>query len=70
MATAGSGDVLTGMIAGFAAQGLKLVDAVLLAVYLHGRAGEIASNTLTEYSMLASNLVNYIPIAIKDLQGY
>ena len=70
LAKGGSGDVLTGMIAGFAAQGLKLVDAVLLAVYLHGRAGEIASNTLTEYSMLASNLVNYIPIAIKDLQGY
>lgn len=66
----GSGDVLTGMISGFAAQGLKLLEAVILAVYLHGRAGEIASNMLTEYSVLASNLLNHIPSAIKDLQGY
>lgn len=70
LAKGGSGDVLTGMISGFAAQGLKLLDAALLAVYLHGRAGELASNTLTEYSMLASNLVNHIPVAIKNLQGY
>lgn len=66
----GAGDVLTGMISGFLAQGLKMQEAVHLAVYLHGRAGEIGSNTLTEYSVLSSNLINYIPIAIKDLQGY
>jgi len=70
LAKGGSGDVLTGMISGFAAQGLKLYDAVLLAVYLHGKTGEIASNTLTEYGVTASNLVNHIPMAIKDLQGY
>lgn len=70
LAKGGSGDILTGMIAGFAAQGLKLFDAALLAAYLHGKAGELASNALTEYSVLASNLVNYIPMAIKDLQGY
>lgn len=66
----GTGDVLTGMISGFAAQGLKLLEAAQLAVYLHGRAGELASCVLTEYSLLASNLINYIPSAIKDLQGY
>ncbi len=66
----GSGDVLTGMITGFLAQGLKLQEAVHLAVYLHGRAGEIGANSLTEYSVLSSNLLNFIPIAIKDLQGY
>lgn len=70
LAKGGSGDVLTGMISGFAAQGLKLTEAALLGVYLHGRAGELASGALTEYSVLASNLVNYIPMAIKDLQGY
>lgn len=66
----GSGDVLTGMIAGFLAQGLKMQEAVHLAVYLHGRAGEIGANSLTEYSVLSSNLINFIPVAIKDLQGY
>lgn len=70
LAKGGTGDVLTGMISGFTSQGLKLIEAVHLAVYLHGRAGEIASGVLTEYSVLASNLVNYIPSAIKDLQGY
>lgn len=63
----GSGDVLTGMIAGFAAQGLKLEDATCLGVYLHGVAGEIAASIQTEYSVLSSNLVNYIPSAIKTL---
>ncbi len=62
----GSGDVLTGMIAGFAAQGMKLEDACVLACYLHGKAGEIASYKLSEYSVLASDLVNFIPNAIKE----
>jgi len=70
LAKGGSGDVLTGMISGFAAQGLKLLEAVHLAVYLHGLAGELASNTLTEYSVLATNLLNHIPSAIKTLQNY
>ncbi len=70
LAKGGSGDVLTGMIAGFLAQGLKLLDATLLAAYLHGKAGELASNSLTEYGVLASNLLNHIPMAIRDLQGY
>ncbi len=70
LAKGGSGDVLTGMISGFLAQGLKVLDATLLAAYLHGKAGELASNSLTEYSVLASNLLNHIPMAIRDLQGY
>lgn len=67
LAHAGSGDVLAGMVAGFAAQGIKLEDACALACYLHGKAGEIASYKLTEYSTLASDLLNYIPEAIKTL---
>lgn len=62
----GSGDVLTGLISGFSAQGMKMFDACCLAVYLHGLAGELASKDLTEYSTLASDLVNYIPKAIKS----
>lgn len=64
---AGSGDVLSGMIAGFAAQGVKLEDACILACYLHGKAGELASLKLTEYSALASDIVRYIPEAIKGI---
>lgn len=67
LAHGGSGDVLTGMISGFLAQGLKIFDACCLAVYLHGLAGELASKDLTEYSTLASDLVNYIPKAIKSI---
>lgn len=65
LSKAGSGDVLTGMIAGFCAQGLKLESAACCAVYLHGLAGEIASKSLTEYSVLASSLLKYIPYALK-----
>ena len=65
LAKAGSGDVLTGMIAGFCAQGLNLESAACCAVFLHGIAGEIASKSLSEYSVLASDLIRYIPLAIK-----
>jgi NAD(P)H-hydrate epimerase len=67
LAHGGSGDVLCGMITGFLAQGLKPFDACCLAVYLHGLAGEMASEDLTEYSTLASDLMDYIPKAIKRL---
>ena len=66
LAKGGTGDVLAGMIAGFAAQGIRIEDACLLGCYLHGLAGEIASRELTEYSMLASNLLDFIPRAIKE----
>lgn len=67
LAHGGSGDVLCGMITGFIAQGVNIFDACCLAVYLHGLAGELASKDLTEYSVLASDLLNYIPKAIKTL---
>lgn len=54
------------MIAGFAAQGIKLEDACVLGVYLHGRAGELASKKLTKYSTLASDVVKFIPEAFKE----
>lgn len=65
LAKAGSGDVLTGMIAGFSAQGITLESAACCAVYLHGLAGELASKQLSEYSVLASDLIKYIPLAIR-----
>lgn len=67
LAHGGSGDVLCGMITGFIAQGLKPFEASCLAVYLHGLTGELASKDLTEYSVLASDLLDYIPNAIKSI---
>lgn len=67
LSKAGSGDVLTGLISGFAAQGCSLFDAAVLGVYIHGVCGELAAEDLTEYSVLASDLLTYIPNAIKKL---
>lgn len=67
LAHGGSGDVLTGIISGFLAQGLVPYEASILAVHLHGKTAEIASKELTEYSTLASNLLDYIPRAIKEV---
>jgi len=67
LAKAGTGDILCGMIAGFLAQGMKSFDACKTAVYLHGLAGELAGKDLTEYSVLASDVLKYIPMAIRTL---
>ena len=66
LATAGTGDVLAGTIAGLLAQGLSLEDGAALGVYLHGRAGERARDRLGEAGMLASDLLDEIPLAIKE----
>ena len=68
MAKAGSGDVLTGMISGFIAQGLDLYNACVTAVYLHGLSGDIARDNLTEYSVMANDIINFIPEAIKQIK--
>ena len=65
MASAGVGDVLSGMIAGLAAQGLSSWEAALTGVYLHGLAGDLAAKKLGEYSLIASDIVDHIPEAIK-----
>lgn len=67
LSKAGAGDVLTGMITGLCAQGASLENAACLGAYLHGLCGEIASRTHGEYSVLASNLPNVIPMAIKEM---
>ena len=64
MSTAGVGDVLTGMIAGLAAQGFSPWDAAVAGVYLHGLAGDLAAKEKGEYGMIASDLVEKIPYAI------
>lgn len=67
MATAGSGDVLTGVIASLMAQGLKPRPAALLGAYLHGLAGESAAALLTPYSMVASDITAALPAAFDQL---
>jgi NAD(P)H-hydrate epimerase len=65
MATAGSGDVLTGMIASFMAQGYDCVDAAKYGVYYHGKAGDMAEEKYGELSLTASNIIEFIHEALK-----
>ena len=69
LASAGTGDVLAGVIAGLAAQGLDLFDAASLGVYLHGAAGEKIRNELGDAGMLASDLLPALPVIIKQLKN-
>jgi hydroxyethylthiazole kinase-like uncharacterized protein yjeF len=68
MATGGTGDVLTGMIAGLVAQFPKqLEDALRAAVYLHGRAGELGAEVLGEKSFMATDLFEFLPEAMREI---
>lgn len=67
MATAGSGDVLTGIISGLIAQGYQPIDAAIFGVYLHGRAGDIAVENFGYQSLMASDIIDYIGKAYIDL---
>ncbi len=66
MAVAGSGDVLSGMIASLMAQGCDVTNASAAGVYLHGLAGDMARDDLTEYSLIPSDIIERIPKAIKE----
>lgn len=70
MATGGSGDVLTGVIAGLIAQGLARFDAAVLAAHLHGRAGDIAAAKLGQISLIASDLIDHLPGAFRELSRH
>ena len=67
LATAGTGDVLTGMIAGLIAQGYDALAATIFAVYLHGKSADIAIQDLGYQSLIASHVVEYISEAYLDL---
>lgn len=68
MATAGSGDVLTGLIAGLAGQGLEPAAAAGLGVFLHGLAGDLACEELGMWSMLAGDILQHVPQAFLRTQ--
>lgn len=68
MATVGSGDVLSGVVAGLWAQGMKQDQAAFSGVWLHGRSGDRAARKLGERSIVAQDLIDYLPAAIQSLQ--
>lgn len=67
MATAGSGDVLTGIITALLARGYHQQNACIVGMYLHGLAGDIAVKTLGKESLTASDIIDYLPQAFKHL---
>ncbi len=69
LASAGTGDVLAGAIAGLLSQGSSLEVAAALGVYVHGQAGEMVRDELGEAGMLASDLLIALPRAIKGIRG-
>jgi NAD(P)H-hydrate epimerase len=67
MATAGSGDVLSGVIAALAGQGLNDFDAAVLGVYVHGIAGDIAAKEKGQISLIATDIVDSLPKAFRSV---
>jgi NAD(P)H-hydrate epimerase len=68
MATAGSGDVLTGLITGLLAQGYTPVEAATLGVWLHATAGDRAADVLGQECMLARDITRHLPEAFRELR--
>ncbi len=68
MATAGSGDVLTGIVAALLGQGMSHFNAAVLGVYIHGLAGDIAAEKLGQISMITTDIIDNLPFAFKKMQ--
>jgi NAD(P)H-hydrate epimerase len=70
MATGGTGDVLTGMVAGLIAQHPQFaLQATALAVYLHGLSGDLAVGQVGEDSLVATDLVRFLPEAFAEMRA-
>jgi NAD(P)H-hydrate epimerase len=69
MATGGTGDVLSGLIAGLLAQGLTALDAAVVGVYVHGVAGDLAAMNKTRRGMIAGDLIDALPQAWRSIEG-
>lgn len=70
MATAGSGDVLSGIITALLAQHYTPLSACMLGVWLHGTAGDLAAEALTEESIMASDIIAYLPAAFSKIRKH
>lgn len=70
MATGGTGDILTGMVAGFMAQNpTRIFDSVIAAVHLHGMAGDVARESVGEHSLVATDLLQFLPEAFRRVRA-
>jgi len=67
MATGGTGDVLTGLVAAMMAQAMEPFDAAALAAHVHGRAGDLAAADLSEPAMIATDLLERVPKALREV---
>jgi len=67
LASAGTGDVLVGMISGLLAQGQTLLDAAITGVFLHGLCADRAMDETNEYTLMAGDLIDYLPKAMNFL---
>ncbi len=69
MATGGTGDVLTGVIAGLVAQGMTRLDAAMLGVHVHGLAGDLAAKALGQASVMATDLIECLPVVLRRVRS-
>ncbi|OPX24417.1 MAG: NAD(P)H-hydrate dehydratase [Planctomycetales bacterium 4484_123] len=69
MATGGSGDVLTGLVAALMGQGMEPFEAACLGVHVHGLAGDLAAERLGEISVMATDLIDHLPAAFRRLES-
>jgi ADP-dependent NAD(P)H-hydrate dehydratase len=70
MATGGSGDVLSGVIAALMGQGLAAFDAAVLGAWVHGRAGDLGAAKLGQTSLTATDLIDFLPAAFRELEQH
>ncbi|GAH37706.1 unnamed protein product, partial [marine sediment metagenome] len=69
IATAGSGDVLVGLISSLIVQGVNLFDAAIMGTYLHGLAGDMAVKEIGQRSLIATDIMNKIPDTFLRIEG-
>ncbi|MBD3257686.1 NAD(P)H-hydrate dehydratase [candidate division GN15 bacterium] len=68
MASGGTGDVLSGLVGSFLGQGMEAVDAAVVAVYVHGLAGDFAAESLTPRALIAGDLIDFLPQVFELLE--
>jgi NAD(P)H-hydrate epimerase len=69
MATGGTGDVLTGLIAALVGQDIAPFEAAVLGVWAHGRAGDLAAERVGQTALIATDLLTYLPAALREVGG-
>lgn len=69
MATGGTGDVLTGLLAALVGQGMGAFDAAVLATWVHGRAGDLAADAVGQTALCATDVLAHLPAALREVEG-